>query len=109
MSNVFTYLAVRGGAGTIYTVTANKTLYLTNVWLNMTSYGSSIGNVYITVYDATPALVNYIGIFQLGIEQNTSLSLPIKPPLVLPAGYSVRLSTNISWLYANAGIIGYEI
>lgn len=90
---------------TMYTVPANKILYLTHYWHFTWASAAGVAQIYIA--DAVPALYYRLswmeddGAFRFGIAGNYD------PPLELGEGYTIKIQTNVAGVETAGGFVGW--
>jgi hypothetical protein len=98
----------------IHTVTALKNLYIQSAWVTADAQGANVGKTSIQIFTAGSAYVNeVIGIISnsvSGVGQSIGgVSISFPSPIVVPAGYLIKLVQNGATLpYGSGGITGYE-
>ena len=97
------YTANRGG---YYTVPAGKTLFLTTAVLAGFGTAAGVGG-FGSIYDSTPAKWREIGRLPVFANGGTAYAASFNPPLEVPAGYTVRITSGIASCWAYLTIHGW--
>jgi hypothetical protein len=101
--------ATNAGNATVilYTVPANKLLFVSSAWLAARAAAGSSGVLYFGIRNAADVLVVYILTIILHVITQGQLANQYKPGIEVPAGYDVfTLSTNAA-LACEAGFSGW--
>lgn len=103
---VLAYDTVINGAQVVYTVPAGKVFFLCEA--NLLSISNVTGKIALTIYDAAPALLLTLGGISMIVAQSQGTDhYTYWPPIELPAGYSIRVESNIAGLEARSSIFGW--
>jgi hypothetical protein len=91
----------------IYTVNANKTLFL--VYANIDAIGAAAANAYVAVRDAADAIQYYIFFPRFTVTQavytnNFAPSIPLE----IPEDYDIVVNTGNAAVFARSFIFGWE-
>lgn len=93
------------GTAIVYTVpVGNDYLYLTNYTLGLC--GTATGWARLEIYNAVPALIDYIGVSCTFARVPSPMGGPIIPPIRIPPTYSIRLQVSVINLDAYVVIQG---
>ena len=90
----------------VYTVPAGKTLFLTTAVLAGFGTAASINN-FGSIYDSTPAQWREIGRLPVFANGGTAYAASFNPPLEVPTGYTVRITSGVASCWAYLTIHGW--
>lgn len=90
----------------IYTIGANYEILLTQLWLSGHTHGD--GDAYVSVWNATPALVYRLPTLLLHTNASFALGGNLIPPINITRNFTIRLtSTNVN-VDARCDLIAYR-
>lgn len=113
-TQVCEYNTVNNSTATVYTVTAGKTLYITNAVVVCSTQASAAGVTTLLEADifgtGTYKKLYYANLLATTASNNQVVSVPISfsPPVQVPASKLVRITAGTG-ATVNATIIGYEL
>ena len=92
----------------IYTAGAGKTGFIDLLQIDNQNTAAAMAASNIRVYNAVPALVTtFLASTNAGVGQFTSVPFP--KPLILIAGWSIRVFSPLAGFYARCTIHGFEV
>lgn len=98
-----------GSLQTVWTVSAGKTLYLCNATLAISNKSGSNSIAEIRVYNTVPAIVYYLNAAMVYVDEFQVIPMQFTPPMPIPAGYTIKVITDVMYCRALATIYGYEV
>lgn len=94
---------------TIYTVTAGKTLYLSQMTVTVMNDSGATQWYEVYINNASDVFQYVIISANDGNASITPACLSFNPPLEIPAGYKIKAATGHDDMYCNVFLHGYEI
>lgn len=104
----------QSGAGTkdIYTVTAGKTLYITNAWVGIAcGTGAGTGKVQVDLNgDGAYKVIVACGAYgSASVYASGNNAISPTPPIQVPAGKKVQIVSSAGYINCDGGFVGYEV
>lgn len=98
-----------GATATIHTVTAAKTLYLNTVIFSIYNVQTNVATLWMGVTNDSDTVQYYF--FYTSVTSKEPFAVPATffPPLEIPAGWKVKVYSNVSNAIAYGFLHGYEV
>lgn len=100
------YQTANNGTEIVHTVTTGKTLFLCTIVLSALPVAT--GGITIEVTNASDVWQYYIVSSMFLINEGAVSPIPFNPPLEIPAGYKIKITSDTVNFYARIFVYGWE-